>query len=607
MSFGSTSQGLLTLRIAGEGDVVLSRQRARQIASGLGFDEQDQTRIATAVSEIARNAWEYAHGGSVAFALEAAKPGQASKGPLFSVSIRDSGSGILDLAGVLDGRFQSQTGMGLGLSGARRLMDHFDIESSAGGTVVVLGKFLPPGVPAPDGQVLAHITSELSSQSPQSLLDEVQRQNQDMLRTLEELRARQEQLVQLNAELEDTNRGVVALYAELDERADELRRANEIKTRFLRSMSHELRTPINAILGLVRLLGTEVDGTLSGEQQKQVAFIRQSGESLFEIVNDLLDLAKVDAGKVAIRPHSFEVDDLFGALRGMMKPLLDESESVRLVFEETPLSPMFTDEGKLSQILRNFVSNAIKFTPRGEVRVSARVLPNEFIEFCVEDSGIGLAPNDLAGVWDEFTQVETPLHARSKGTGLGLPLARRLAQLLGGSVSASSEAGVGSRFCVQVPRVYGGEAEGELVFDSARDEAPSTATVIEEKEETILVIDDDAVDRYLLRQMLGASRRVVEARDGAEGLRLAREIGPRLIFLDLEMPGLNGAQVLQGLQEEPQTRAIPVVIHSSRILAEEEKRDLAGRALAVLSKDRTPESVVHLQEVLARAGLQPMI
>ena len=185
------------------------------------------------------------------------------------------------------------------------------------------------------------------------------------------LRERKEELVHINAELQDTNRGVVALYAELDERADYLRRASELKSSFLSNMSHEFRTPLNSMLALTRMLLDRIDGELTSEQDQQIRFIQRSAKELAEMVDDLLDLAKVEAGRLEVKPKSFKIADLFGALRGMLRPLLAES-SLNLVFEPAEdLPPLFTDEQKVSQVLRNFISNAIKFTSRGEVRVSA--------------------------------------------------------------------------------------------------------------------------------------------------------------------------------------------------------------------------------------------
>jgi signal transduction histidine kinase len=198
-------------------------------------------------------------------------------------------------------------------------------------------------------------------------------------------------LAELNQELRDTNRGVVALYAELDERADHLRRADELKSKFLSNMSHEFRTPLNSVLALSRLLLARTDGELTPEQEKQVQFIRKAAESLTELVDDLLDLAKVEAGKTVVTPVEFKAGELFGALRGMLRPLL-VGDAVALIFEEADV-PLYTDEGKVSQILRNFLSNAIKFTENGEVR----------------STGIGIAEADLGVIFDEFGQVTHPM------------------------------------------------------------------------------------------------------------------------------------------------------------------------------------------------------
>ena len=206
----------------------------------------------------------------------------------------------------------------------------------------------------------------------------MERQNQELLKTLQELRARQEELALLNRELEDTNRGVVALYAELDERADYLRRASELKTKFLSNVSHEFRTPLNSIISLARMLMDKMDGELTAEQDKQVRYIESSARDLQEMVNDLLDLAKVEAGKIRIRAKTFEVHELFSALKGMLKPLLADNTSIDLIFEEpVGLRPLHTDEGKVSQIVRNLISNALKFTPNGRVSVCARAVGDD--------------------------------------------------------------------------------------------------------------------------------------------------------------------------------------------------------------------------------------
>ena len=205
---------------------------------------------------------------------------------------------------------------------------------------------------------------------------------------------------------------MVALYAELDQNADDLRRVSELKTSFLSNLSHEFRTPLNSITSLCQLLKSRSDGDLSAEQEKQIPLHSRSASELTELVNDLLDLAKVEAGKTDIKPRHFEVQDVFGALRGMLKPLLI-GNSLELIFDADPtLPPLYTDEGKVSQILRNLISNALKFTRRGHVRLSAHLENDEFIVFRVSDTGIGIAPEDQERIFEEFVQMEGELQAK---------------------------------------------------------------------------------------------------------------------------------------------------------------------------------------------------
>jgi signal transduction histidine kinase/CheY-like chemotaxis protein len=337
-------------------------------------------------------------------------------------------------------------------------MDEFHIESAPAGTTIRMAKCIPrQHVWTP--RTLGDLISKMLGRTPESPYEEIEQQNQELLKTLQELRTRQEELELLNRELEDTNRGVVALYAELDERADYLRRASELKTKFLSNVSHEFRTPLNSIVSLARLLMSKMDGDLGDEQMKQVSFIESSARDLQEMVNDLLDLAKVEAGKTRIRTKRFDVQELFSALKGMLKPLLADNNSVDLVFEDTvDLPPLHTDEGKVSQILRNLISNALKFTPNGQVVISARMLDQYDVLFTVADTGIGIPPEHHETIFREFSQVDNPLQDRHRGTGLGLPLCRNLALLLGGRIWLESKPDVGSTFFVQIPAAYVGEA-----------------------------------------------------------------------------------------------------------------------------------------------------
>ncbi len=447
------SEPILHIVLRTERDVVQARQRARDLAALLGFDNQDQIRLATATSEIARNAFRYARNGSVQFFIQLEPPQQVE------VLISDSGPGIKNLETILEGRYRSETGMGMGILGTKRLMDDFELLSDSDGTRARLRKRIPRYARALSARGAVELAEQLRQRESDSPYDEIDRQNQELLKTLQELRARQEELTLLNRELEDTNRGVVALYAELDERADYLRRASDLKTKFLSNVSHEFRTPLNSIISLARMLMDKMDGDLTREQEKQVQYIESSARDLQEMVNDLLDLAKVEAGKIRIRTKVFEVQDLFSALKGMLKPLLADNTAVELNFDEpTGIAPLRTDEGKVSQIVRNLISNALKFTPDGRVTVCAKPAPNNRVIFEVADTGIGIPPEYHETIFQEFSQVENPLQERHRGTGLGLPLCRNLALLLGGRLWLESELGKGSKFFVEIPMFYVGEA-----------------------------------------------------------------------------------------------------------------------------------------------------
>jgi signal transduction histidine kinase/CheY-like chemotaxis protein len=537
---------IATMPIESESDVVAVRQRARRIAELLGFERQDQTRIATAVSEIARNAFLYAGRGRVEFLAEEKESPQ-----LFQIRIRDWGKGIANLQAILDGQYRSQSGMGLGLVGARRLMDEFNIDSKPGeGTVVELAQRLPTRRDRITQSKLSDIAANLRREEAIDPLAALREQNRELMQSLEEIRRRDEESKQLNLELGDTNRGVVALYAELDERAEQLRKAGELKTRFLSNMSHEFRTPLNSILALSRLLLDRIDGELTPEQERQVGYIRRSAESLLELVNDLLDLAKVEAGKVEVKATSFTVSNLFGALRGALRPL-QVSPSVELIFDRADDMPeLLTDEAKVAQILRNLISNALKFTEKGEVRVRAEYDgESKLATFSVRDTGIGIGPDDQTRIFEEFSQIDTRLQRKTKGTGLGLPLSRSLAELIGGTIRVESVLGQGSVFTLAIPARLGGAA----------------APVVQLSKKRVLVIDDDDTFRYILRQIIGNEPRyeVLEASSGGDGLRLAKDERPDVIVLDLQMPNIDGFTVLQQLNADQRTSIIPVVVATS--------------------------------------------
>ncbi|HEY4131939.1 MAG TPA: ATP-binding protein [Gemmatimonadaceae bacterium] len=434
------------MAIATDDDVVIARQRAREIAAAVGLDVHQQTRLSTAVSELVRNVQQYAREGRVTFLID-----DGDEGRYVIVRVSDDGPGIPHIEKVLDGAYISPTGMGIGLAGARRLSDRFDIETETGkGTTVTIGKCIPGNVPVK--QIVQAATSAVGSRVVGGPSVELRFQNRELMAALSEVEQHRDELARVNAELEETNRGVVALYAELDERAEDLRRASESKSRFLSTISHELRTPLTSVLNLSRLLLDRLDGELTFEQERQITLIRNSVSSLTEMVNDLLDLAKIEAGKTTLHLTRFAVSDLLGGLRGTFRPVMSNA-AVALVFDDVdPELWMCSDEGKLTQVVRNFVSNAVKFTEKGEIQIS--VTPrDELIRFSVRDTGIGIAPENRRRVFEEFAQVDSARQRFVKGTGLGLSLAVKIAQLLYGDVGLDSELGVGSTFWIEVPRV----------------------------------------------------------------------------------------------------------------------------------------------------------
>jgi signal transduction histidine kinase len=581
---------LLTSEIAAEADLVLARKRARQIATWLGFDPQDQTRIATAVSEIARNAFQYAGRGLVRYSVE-----EGARGGVLLVEVSDKGAGISALDAVLDGSFRSTTGAGVGISSARRLMDGFQIESSPGaGVCVRMEKRARASIPL-TAELRARIAEELARDQPGNLSAELSHQNRELAHALEELRQSQRELELLSRELEETNRGVMVLYNELEEKAEALRRSNASKSRFFSEMNHEVRTPINSILKLSEMLLNGTLGQPVPDHLTALGYIRQSAKQLSELVDDVLDLAKSEAGKLVVRPGSFTADELFSGLRGMFRPL-HTREEVKLVFGDVrQLLPLHTDEAKVAQIMRNFISNALKFTESGSVTVTGELQGDEVV-FAVRDTGIGIDPSQHKALFEPFVQIDSPSQRRVKGTGLGLSLTRALSELLGGRVTLESELGKGSTFRAHIPRVYRMAPREPLVAASDAGAAP----------ERILVIDDDEVARFMLRGVLSKGQRVVlEAASGPEGLDRARAEKPNVIFLDLQMPNMSGFDVLEALSRDASTRDIPVVIHTSARLDEEQRERLRARTIGILSKELVnfSDGMAEIATVLRKAGL----
>lgn len=578
------STSLLSVQIHDEQDVVVARRRTRMVAAHLGFTAQDQTRLATAVSELSRNAFQYAGAGQVEFQVQ---PTQQ----LMVIVVSDHGPGITFLREILAGQYVSTTGMGVGLVGTRRLVDTFEVDTAPGHTTIRLGKRLPKtaAVSPADLDRLARAVAGSHAVSP---LQELQVQNQELLGALESLGRREEQLAALNQELENTNRGVVALHGELEEQATQLREANRVQAMFLSYMSHEFRTPLSSILGLSRLLIEGQDGVLNGEQTRQVHLMQRSARELLSMVDDLLDQARLQSGKTELQLSEFNVAGLFAALRALFQPLVS-NPMVQLVFGESSQVPALSgDEAKTSRILRNFISNALKFTAAGEIRVWASMADDgRWVTLGVSDTGVGIAAADQSQLFRDFSQVG-PAGLIPGGSGLGLSLARQLAEQLGGQVQVSSAPGEGSCFSVTLPLRLRPPAVIAPAFGASLAPGPQ-----------ILLIDDMPGDRDLLRRVLGRwGVTAVEAASGRQGLTLVTTAPPDLVVLDLNMPEMDGIAFLEALRMQPNGRSMPVVVVTDQVITPTLAALLTDLNAAVLSKTQ----VFGDDGVLLRAVAAPL-
>jgi signal transduction histidine kinase/CheY-like chemotaxis protein len=510
--------------------VFTARRLGRELAAGLGLEQQDQVRVATALSEISRSTLTAGQTAVIMFGADDTS---------------------LVIAVTVDGEPPAD-----GITAAARLMDTV----TASGKLIRLAKRRPPNAPAPDNRV---ISRQLSALLPESSLEELRRNNQDLITALEDLRQQKEQLLVLNAELqetnrgvmalynelsdelEQTNRGVVALYQELDEKSEELRLASQSKDRFWANVSHELRTPLNSIMGLTRLLA-EPDGGLGSEQLYQVELIRNSTSTVLTLVNELLDVAKAESGRLVIEPAEVSLPALLATLRGLIRPMAEGKPVNVVVSDDGAPATILTDEMALTAILRNLLSNAIKYTDSGEVRLTVHTLRDR-VEIRVSDTGTGIPAGQLERVFEEFYQVPG---ARRAGTGLGLPYARRLAALLDGQLTLSSEAGRGTTALLSLP--HGTPAVG-----------------------TVVVADDDPAFRNVLTAMLsGIAERLIEAADGAQALGIVAAESVDLVLADLGMPGVDGKAVLERLPA-----GLPAIVVTGRDEA------APPRAAALLRKD----------------------
>jgi signal transduction histidine kinase/CheY-like chemotaxis protein len=393
----------------------------------------------------------------------------------------------------------------------------------------------------------AHIVEQLAA-----ALGDVADLQRESERQRQELAAQHRDLLALYGELADSNRGLVRLHGELDDHNEALRRANDVKGRVVANVSHEFRTPINSILGITQLLLDRLDGDLTPEQEKQLRFIRSSAESLNALTNDLLDLSRIEAGRHQLRVTTTSASEMLASIRGMMRPLFTRPEVTLIVEPPAEDIVLSTDDGKISQVLRNLVANAEKFTDEGTVTVSVERVGDDRVAFRVADTGIGIAPEHHEDVFEEFVQVHEP-RARARGTGLGLSLSRRLAEVLGGTLTVESELGRGSTFVLTVPAVHEEIEAMRAIEQRSLEVDPARAPV--------LVVEDDRQTMFLYERYLSASGfQTLPARTIDDARRILERVRPCAIVLDVMLEGESSWRFLAELKESEEAKDIPCMV-----------------------------------------------
>ncbi len=631
---------LLTSDIRTESDVVFVRQRARQIAALLEFDAHEQTRISTAVSEIARNAFLYAQGGRAQFSIAGRAPEH------LIISISDRGQGIPNLPAILAGNYTSETGMGLGLLGAEKLMDTFRVDTVPGhGTTVELGKALPPQAPRATPQLVLHISAELAKLAPTSPMEEIRQQNIELLHALEALRSRQleldrmyrevadantqledkadalertgaseraareeaaqarSELEQLMAQLREANERLVVTTVHAQTMTEDAEQANQLKDEFLATVSHELRTPLNAVLGWARMLGSkQLPPDRAGHA---IATIERNALALAHLIDDLLDVSRIVAGTLRIAPQPIDLAAVAQVALDAVRPLA-AARNVHLAFSPDlhAIEPVSGDAGRLQQVIWNLLANAIKFTPEGG-RVGVFIEPsNDHMEVKVVDTGQGISPDFLPHVFERFRQADGATTRRHTGLGLGLAIVRQLVELHGGTVHAASQGvGCGATFTVRLPISAGEVHVGHAVALGERRTSASTASPMPRlprlDELRILVVDDNADGRTLTSLVLtqaGASvTAVASVREALQTLEVSR---PDALVSDIGLPDEDGYALIRQIRQSEAEHGgfLPAVALTGYARAEDRARILAAGFQAHVPK---PVEPVELTAVIA--------
>ncbi|WP_158675260.1 ATP-binding response regulator [Thiohalobacter thiocyanaticus] len=382
---------------------------------------------------------------------------------------------------------------------------------------------------------------------------------------------------------------LMAQQRELEQAAEEARSVSRAKSAFLANMSHELRTPLNAIIGYSEMLEEEAGDIGARELTPDLHKINSAGRHLLSLINDVLDLSKIEAGKIEINPVMFQLRDLVSDVVDNIQPMMLRNNNHLQVEVPDPPGRMFSDETKLRQVLMNLLSNAAKFTEDGKVRLQLsrrRERGEDWVQFVVEDTGIGIAPEKLGRLFQEFSQVDSSSTRKYGGTGLGLAISRRFCEKLGGRIEVDSEPGSGSRFTIHLPADFGQllpEPASRTTVPATRDRVGDTAGPGNAGK--ALIVDDNASSRDLISRTLQAEGiEVIEARDGREAIALLESQRPHLICTDLILPNMNGFDFIKWLRANPLTTELPLVVVSAMDINPADRRELELQRARIVPK-----------------------
>ena len=460
--------------------------------------------------------------------------------------------------------------------------------------------------------------------------DEVSTLIESVNEMLEQIQQRDTALQRAHGELEhrveERTTQLAAANKELDLRNREVERATRLKSKFLASMSHELRTPLNAIVGFSDLLAEQTAGELNEKQKRFVNHIKQGSAHLLQLINDILDLSKIEAGQLELRSESFQINEALPEVLSTIRPLA-MAKHIKVQHTLEADLPLYADRVRFKQILYNLLSNAVKFTPK-DGRISIECIEDgEFICISVTDTGIGIRPEDQGIIFEEFRQVEGGKDDTHEGTGLGLAITKRLVEQQGGKISLASEPRKGSRFTFTLPA--GGKTDKSAI-QTASATAPKRAAPGEGlRKPLVLVVDDEGPARELLASYLDSEYRTVSAESGDEAVKKAQQLQPAAITLDVMMPGGSGFETLMALRKNPETASIPIIIVSivdqkqvgfalgaadylikpirKPVLLETIRKHVPYQAdddAAILLVDDDPRTLALLEETLRAAGYE---